>query len=349
MVSFIGFDSREFLRKTIKKDGSEGKFESVLGIGIKVDNILNFDESYSEAIEHALKKSKMPADYKYYCTHDIPTDKRDSFLEYFFEKIYGEINRAFVFYALFSEQQLSEINVYGRMSKRLKIKLARPTRTRTQLFSEHIVQCFPMICAWRITELFKPDTVTFLFDFYQGHICEAQEEIEKFNFSTYPNGDCSNPLISTADLLTALLDIRLKKNGKFLLFENIRPTIPELGERLQVYPILNQHLPKITPVDNIPIDTRSKMKHPVFWVFKNDETITNEFIKSSKAYRNVIDYASCQGGVVKLFDRKRDTNHIEKGDFGVYHNSSGKESVESFTKLGKPLEPFELDLMVPSE
>ena len=42
MLDVIGIDSRRFIRKVIKKDGSEGSFESVLGIGIRVNNYDNY-------------------------------------------------------------------------------------------------------------------------------------------------------------------------------------------------------------------------------------------------------------------------------------------------------------------
>lgn len=346
-MSYLGFDSRSFERSSVRTDGAPGHFESVIGAGIRTDDLDTFDKSYSNALNNALKKVGLEPDYKYYCTHDIPVNQRDSFLNTFFEKIIPSITCAHVFYTLFSERQIKNIKVYGRMAKRLNIKLSKPTMTREELDAKHISQCFPVICAWRIANFFHIHNTQFHFDFYQGHICEAQEEIERFDYFVYPNGDCSNPLISTADLLLALLDLRLEKQKKYLLFENIRPAIPEFGDTLKVYPILNQHLPKITPVDNISIDLTSRIMHPVFWVFKNDTLITNEFLKSSKPYRNLIDYAACKNGVVKSFDRDRDVIHMKEGDYGVYFNSSGNETVESYAKLGKPLKPFKLDLMVP--
>ena len=114
-----------------------------------------------------------------------------------------------------------------------------------------------------------------------------------------------------------------------------------------MYPILNQHLPKITPLDKTSIDVHSKIKHPVFWIFKNDPNIANELLTDSKAFRNLVDYAAIQGGVVKAFEKNRDTRCIKRGDYGVYFNESGKETVKSYAKLGKPLKPFKLDFMVP--
>ncbi len=345
----IGFDSRMFTRNVIKKDKTEGFFESVLGAGIRADDIDDFDKHYSKAIEIALKDSGIEGDYKYYCTHDIPEAKREVFLESFFKQIQCKIECAHIFYTLFSESQLRNIKVYGRKSKRLGLKFAKPTRTRIELLAEHISQCFPAICAWRICGFFSTHNTHFHFDFYQGHICEAQEEIERFNCTIYPNGDCANPLISTADLLLALLDTRLRRQNKFLLFENIRPTLPELGDRVKVYPILNQHLPKITPLDDIPINANRLIKHPVFWIFKNDPLITNEFIKGSKAYRNLVDFAAAQGGVVKMFDKKNDLTNLYDSDYGVYFDSSGRETIESYKKFGKPLKPMKIDIMVPQE
>ena len=59
--------------------------------------------------------------------------------------------------------------------------------------------------------------------------------------------------------------------------------------------------------------------------------------------------AAMSGAVVKSFNRAIDENHITEGDYGVYLNSSGKETVENYGKLGKKLTPLSLDIMVPKK
>lgn len=241
--------------------------------------------------------------------------------------------------------------MYGRMAKEQKIKLAAPTRTYEELISKHLVQCFPAICAWRLTPFLRPKTIEFHIDSYGGHICEAQEELENGGFSrfVFPSGDCSNPVISTADLLLGLLDKRLESQRKLLIFDNIRPALPEFEDNLFVYPISNKHLPQITPLEKKSIDTISVIKHPVFWVFKGEELINSTTMKVSKTFRNLVDFAASQYGVVKMFESSKDIGYVQDGDFGVYINTKGKEIIDSYRKLGKKFKPFKLDIMVPTE
>lgn len=352
MVSIVGIDSRRFVRDVIKKDGTKGHFESVLGIAIKVKDYLDFKESYSDAVKKTSVLLDDESDLQFYSYNDIKNEKNAyGFLESFFEEISSEIEKVHVFYTLFSKQRVPEVKVYGRKSKNEKIKLSEPTMTYEKLLSTHILQCFPAICAWRLTEHLSPKTVEFHLDAYDGHIFEAQEELDSSGHSVfiYPGGDCVNAVISTADLMVAFLDKRLEVHSKFLIYENIRPVLPEFGENVMVYPISNKHLPMITPLDKQSIKLWEKIRHPVFWVFKGEEIIDSGTMKRSKTYRNLQDFAAANYGVVRMFDKSKDIKYFKDGDYGVFLNQRGKDQIETYIKLGKEFKLFNLDTLVPSD
>ena len=349
MASIIGIDSRIFKRDVTKRDGTPGHFVSVLGVAVKVGDYWEYSEMYQEAMKQAFAKVNQIPDYQYYCVDDMRNfSQKYQILDSFVKEISCHIEKVHVFYTLFSKQRLETVKVFGRLAQREKIKLAAPTRTYEELVNKYLLHCFPVVCAWKLTEYLFPETVRFHLDSYGGNICEAQEYLEKsgFTYYVYPSGDCSNPVISTADLLLDVLDNRLNINNKYLLFDNIRPTFPEFGENLLVYPILNKHLSVINPLDNKTIDTTPKLQHPVFWVFKGDKLIESSTMKKSKTYRNLIDYASAKLGVVKMFESGKDINFVQEGDYGVYINNMGKEIVDSYIKLGKCFIPFDMDIMV---
>jgi hypothetical protein len=352
MIRVIGIDSRRFFRKVKKKSGEEGSFESVLGIAIRVKDYETFDKAYQEAIKSAFSSNNIERDFRYYCTNDLKNiENKWNVLESFLAKIEPHIEKIHVFYTLFSEKRLKKVKVYGRLAKEKHIKLANPTRTYRQLLSEHLVNCFPGICAWRLMRYLSPEGIQFHLDSYEGHICEAQEELDRSNFTrfTYPSGDCINPVISTADLLIALLDHRLEEKNLPLLFENLRLIMPEFKERLLAYPILNKHLPKITPIDKIPVDNLSNLKRPIYWVFKGEELLSADELKRSRTYRNLLDYVGYHGGCVKLFSKSKDCETIKGGDYGVYLNPKGLELIKSYAKIGRKLIPLNLDLCVKKE
>ncbi|MFH0870769.1 MAG: hypothetical protein V1866_06980 [archaeon] len=351
MVSIVGIDSRSFIRNVRKKDGTAGHFESVIGIAIKVRDYVTFQKHYAEAITKSSSYLNGVKDFQFYCFNDIKNcSTYYDFLESFFKEIIPDLEKAYVFYTLFSKNELAKVKVYGRLAKREKIKLSEPTRTYEKLLSSHFLHCFPPICAWRLTEYFNPNTVEFHLDSYNGHIFEAQESLDQAPFKTYvyPGGDCVNPVISTADLLIEFLDKRLEKNSKFLLFENLRPSLPEFGDKLMAYPIFNKHLKHIVPLDKQRIITEKKIKHPVYWVFKGEEILDSGVIKRSESYRNLQDYVACKYGVVKMFD-KTDIEFFEEGDFGVPLTSRGKEQIEAYIQIGKKFRLFDFSIVVPSE
>lgn len=351
MLDVIGIDSRMFTRTTKKRDGTKGEFFSVIGIGIRVRDYDKFDKEYEKSMEKAFKDNGLEKKYKYYCLNDFEgNDRRDKVVESFIGNIQEHIHKVHIFYALFSEEKIKRIKVYGRYSKRTNTKLSAPDRTQKQLIKEHLVNTFPGICAWRLMEFFRQG-IQFHIDFYEGHISEAQEELEKSQLGkfVFPSGDCINPVISTADILIGLLDKRLSEKNLYLLFENMRKALPEFNEKILVYPLLNKHLPKITPIDKIPIDNNKYMRRPIYWIFKGEDIVNSKDLKRSETYRNLLDYASHKGGCVKLFDKNKDSKMMGDGDFGVYLNDRGKEQIKTYNKIGKKIQPFNMDLMIPDE
>jgi hypothetical protein len=351
MTDVVGIDSRPFTRKTIK-EGRECLFESVLGVAIRVRDYNSFDRNYKAAIEATFKEFNIPKEYSYYCYNDIKDNPyKWDIISKIIERIKGDVDKVHVFYTLFSKQRLPQVKVYGRLSKIKKIKLSNPTRSYKELISSHLVNCFPGICAWRLMYFFYPGKTQFHLDSYEGHICEAEEELEKSKFQRiiYPSGDCMNATISIADLLTALIDKRLEEKNLCLIFENIRPVLSEFGDKVLVYPISNKHLSKITPIDTKTLDNLSVLKRPVYWVFKGAEEIDLGELKRSKAYRNLIDCIANKGGSVKVFNKRRDARFMKKGDYGVYLNSIAEETVKTYNKIGKKLNLLNFDLFIKSE
>jgi len=352
MQGIIGIDSRPFIRRVIKRDGNDGEFKSVLGIAVRVKDYETFDKEYKEAMEFAFSSFGLKKEYRYYCINDLKDNPKIwEILNKFSEKISPHIERVHVFYCLFSRKRLPRIKIYGRLAEREQIKLSIPDINHDKFISRYITNSFPGICAWRLMEYLSPGNVQFHIDSYESHICEAEEELEKGKFTRFifPSGDCINPIISTADLLIGLLDYRLEVKQDLLIFENIRPLFPEFGDRLLVYPILNKHLPKITPLDKVITDNTSVLKHPVYWIFKGGEDINAGTLKRSETYRNLLDVIAHKGGCAKLFDKKNDPDFIKPGDFGVFFNQSGEESIKTYRKIGKIMNPLNIDLLVVKE
>ncbi len=348
MLDVIGFDSRIFIRESKKRNGKTGRFESVLGVGIRVQDYDKFDKKYQEIFQEIFDKYKLEKKYKYYCFNDIkdiPCSK--DILAEFFDKIEPEIYKAHIFYSMFSSKRIPEAKVYGRMSREQNIKLSSPTMTYKKLTSSHLVNVFPAICAWRLIGDLNSSKTQFHLDAFIGHNFEAYEELMKGNFSkfVFTSGDCINPVISTADLLIAFIDIKLEEEKRLLTFESFRGVLPKFKEKVLVKPISNTHLPKITPIEKKPILPYGSIKRPVYWLFKGEDLIDSGVLKRSKTYRNLLDVISYRGGCVKLFS-KSDAENIESGDVGIYMNSAGEEIIKSYAKIGKKLIKQKLDLFV---
>lgn len=347
MLDVIGIDSRRFFRENHKRNKG---FESTVGIAVRVRDYLNFFEEYKKVLTEIFNELSIKKEYDIYCYNDIKDHPKClEILDLFAKKIAKHIHKIHVFYSLFSSKKISVVKVYGRQSQREKKKFSSPTRTYKELNSEHLINIFPAICAWRLLEKLQKSS-QFHIDSFAGHTCEAYEELAKsgHDIFVYTSGDCTNPVISTADLLIALLDKRLSNSSKRLLYQNLRPALPEFKDNLLAYPISNVHLPKITPLEKKQVNPENSLMRPVFWVFKGSGLMDSGVLKRSKTYRNFLDVVSFKGGCAKLFS-KSDAEQIKKGDYGIYLDSIGEEIIDSYAKIGKRLIKYKIDLFVKVE
>lgn len=346
MLDIVGIDSRKFKRESPKDP--KKTFESVLGIAVRVIDYFKFDQEYKRIFQEIFYELKIKKEYSIYCYNDLKDlPECWKIIEKFSERISPLIHKVSVFYSMFSSKKIQNVKVYGRMAKERKIKLSSPTRTYKEFVTKHLTNVFPIICAWRMVKKFNSKPMQFHLDAFSGHTCEAYEELQKSNHKTivYTSGDCLNSVISTADLLIALLDKRLKDKNKLLSFEAIRPLLNEFGEKVLAFPISNIHLSKITPLEKKPITIGESLLRPTFWVFKGDDLIDSGVLKRSKTYRNLLDIVSSKGGCVKLFSKK-DAEHMNDGDYGLYFDSEGERVIDNYSKIGKKLIKQKLDLYV---
>lgn len=157
MLRVIGFDSREFKRDVIKKDGTEGKFRSALGAGIRVNDYEKFDDTYKKNLQSIFDKYGLNKEYNYYCFNDLKDFKLGhKIIEEFILSMVESIEKISIFYTLFSKERIPLVKVYGRYAKRKRKKLSKPTRNYSELLNEHIINMFPAICAWKISDCVPP-------------------------------------------------------------------------------------------------------------------------------------------------------------------------------------------------
>jgi hypothetical protein len=210
MQPVIGIDSRPFNRVIQKRDGTIGHFNSVVGIAVQVKDYEIFDREYREIVKKIFSSVGIEKKYSYFCFNDIKDEPlKWKLLDAFVKEISKHVNKVTVIYTLFSPKKIPRVKVYGRKAALQRIKMSEPTRSYLELIDQHLVNTFPGICAWRIMRYFDHGPIQFHLDSYGGHISEAQEELDagpipRFVFT---GGDCVNSVISTADLLIALLDV----------------------------------------------------------------------------------------------------------------------------------------------
>jgi len=302
-------------------------------------------------LQKIFEKYDLNKEYNYYCFNDLKDFKFvHKIIEEFILSMIASIEKVHIFYTLFSKERVPLVKVYGRYAQRERKKLSKPTRNYSEFLNEHVINMFPTICAWKISNYVSPP-LQFHLDSYSGHINESFEDLEKSPIKklVFPSGDCINPVISFADLFLSFFDNRLDEKKLHLLFENVRRAVPEYGEKILAYPILSKHLPKITPLDKVEANADKYLLRPIYWVFKGDVQVDSGKFKRSKVYRRLLDCISSKKGIVKLFSKMKDADQLMDGDYGVFINESGKETILTYKKLGIKLNVLDLNLFVSEE
>ena len=341
MPSVIGIDTKKFARRGLK-----GNFLALTGIGIQVKNYLYFKNKYSEIMTDLLNKNDIVVDKKIFKSYDLLKFGLElDFFQEFFDKIKNEIEKLSFFYSYFPHK-ISGENKKQKIAPReepirFKIKIFpydMPKEiTSIEFLSQHLHNSFPHVCAWELCENGFDGTI--YIDDFSGKITNAWKSIEKNEkIFVLPNGDKSNALISTADILLTFLDRKMFFEKKFLKEEDIKPIFNDFEDKIETFFISSACLYHIRPLSSrIEIPKYQKLLHPVFYIVnERSKFISKKMIERSPLSNIIINTSFEKNGCFKLFDFDLDHNHLTVDDYLVFFGEEGKKFIEHLKNLGYP-------------
>ncbi|MFA4819383.1 MAG: hypothetical protein WC613_00315 [Candidatus Aenigmatarchaeota archaeon] len=333
MSNFIGIDSRKFLRKGITND-----FLGMIAIGIEVKSYDYFKDKYISVISDLLRKRGIKPDRSVYKSYDLHRlGITHDFYKEFYNSILDHIESLYVFYSYFTYTPLtSRVRIFPFTSNK-EISFI-------DFIGNHLDSPFPHVCLWQLHTMGHLKGNAFL-DGFNGKVTNAWKAIEDLtSFFILPNGDKSNALIASSDILMNYFDIQLFDNGGKLTPTDIKDVFPELDKanKLKTMFISNACLYHIIPLSEaLNIPTHQKIPHPIFFIFKEKNSGINErTIEHSPLFRKIIDLSFKNNGCFKFFDADFDYNVISEKDYFIHFGDEGKKTSENLKNLGYSLKPL---------
>lgn len=336
MVGYMGIDTH-YLKIEYTKNGINKSFKSLVGVGVSTKDYENFDDIYKNAIKKVLIECNSQSDKEILCNFDflkLFKACKKPIHQIFFKEIAPHIESINVFYTLFNPA--IKMKWMGHKEKELKHKLAKPYLDFDEILDK-VCNYFPAICIWRINKFLEDNNICCLVDNFSLKLSDAWKEIEQKNLpiKVFFSGDKCNSLISTADIIINLLQLRLAKARKFYQYGNFRSVLPELNNKVFEYSISHRHYNSISPLSKKLINLRNYINHPVFYVLNENKFLDSEGLKNDDALNKIYNIASHKCGCVKIYDKSGDKNYIKDGDFIIYFGEEGKKFVEVLRKLNK--------------
>lgn len=325
MTINIGIDSCPFERN---KQVGEDKFRSMIGCATVTEDLDGFNQAYYNGLQTSLKKNGLTTSRKVLASNEILTLTEGDFIvhEELFKSILPKISKLNIFYALFNSKRIPKIKVYGK-------KMIGSELCVEEFYNKHLINSFPHICLWKIYSYVYGTKAKVHIDHFQSESTEAWDIISKYpDINCYINGDMTNTLISTSDIICRLIDNRLSENGLFLHSDNISQIFPEFKkDQLFSHWIGNQHLPRITMLHTNKVKLHNYIKRPIFHVYIGKDTDINKktILNSIPRFLN---YVHSKEGCVKFFTDS-DVNTMKDGDYLVYLYSNHKKEVELLKSL----------------
>ncbi len=321
---FCGIDSIPYRRLWGEKE-----FISVLGSCVITKDIDSFNGKYNEVIEKILKINGLKRTRPVYSSCSLQKLFKNSdlcfkSLERILKEMESEIEK--IRFMFSSYPKTPEIFMFG--DKRIS-KL--PPK---DFIKRHLFNSYPHICAWKIIE--EGYNYKIYTDAFFGYITKAWKEIENYNdLHVYLNGDECVPIISLTDIVLRILSKRLEDNSLFIGKSEIQKSFKSYDKKVEVDYIGRGMLPRITPINNIPIPFERNLKHPIFFVMMPKTSfVSNRTFLESPRGNLLFRIVHSNNGCIKFYDKKDDSELIKDGDFLVYFNEEGKKSAELIESFG---------------
>ncbi|MDD5617115.1 MAG: hypothetical protein PHH85_13045 [Candidatus Methanoperedens sp.] len=359
----IAIDSKSINRNWENSDGTKKLFHGLMGVSLSVFQLKNFKETYEAILTELFNKYRLPKEEHVYKSAQIFSIFAgrpyiaDNFINDFATKMLQikELRFNIFFTTLETKPLIQEkLKREGKIpspedfldlqSRRIVPIYGIDSGVETVTvpeFLNRIENYYPIICAWKLTEITKIKGQNFLVDFFEGEESQAWNELVTYNtVNTVAKGDNCNAYISAADMILRAIDRRLIRSKKLLVENDLREVVSNLTsedypDNVNVIRIWNPDLHYIKPIKPIQIQNKFFVKHPIIFIFnENDTKGERKELENSPMMVELYNRAYELNGGIIFYESGFSTSLMRDGDWFVSYGTKGSDTYKRLKKMG---------------
>jgi len=342
-MRWVAFDSKEFKRLKKSDDGIERGFYSPLGVGVVIDDPDAFTEAYLEATADLCKEFGIGSPMCLYSSSMLrdELDRREAipFAQKLIDRTHEHVSMIHFSYVVLPYKDTPAVTVGGERTGTYEVK--------TETFLRNLGPMFSYISAWNYKRFRRDEECRLVIDAFSSKETTAWRDVEKSsNIVVVSHGDEVHPMISYADIVAFLTDVKLytaEKNNRWLTKQNLEKAWENVF-RVDATYIDVSSISKIRWINDDQIDYSSYLQKPTVFFISDDQSVkginsglANEPIKSVKKskrmmamqpVKDTIRLAALRGYSFRFYDPHQDEKYVADGDIVVYMGDMSKKVAE---------------------
>lgn len=342
--AIFGVDSKKHIKQWQTPEGEIKEFRSNIGVVVNPKDIAYFEDSYDKILTDLFEKFSISRVKKVYKSADIGAcfpmqeNKANNFRLAFSREILKlddlKINYCFtrINSKYLENRKVTIFGKYGYATRKIDVKS----------FINILDGYYNVLCGWKIMKKTGVYNCTFLFDGMEGiYPTQAWQELtSKNNVRIAYSGDRTDPVLATSDILLKTLDIFLKDDYDPLNEKTIQKIITYDGkvDDTNVYYVYigNPDIEAIKPLEDRQFalqELQAFIKRPIIFVSKGSLPGQRDILENLPIYPKIHDKAFSLHGSVRIYDPKKDSQIIGKGEVADYFISLTTEADQQFELL----------------
>lgn len=339
-MKYVAFDSKDYKRTKKSDDGIEHGFYSPLGVGIVVDDYDAFKEAYMEATVELCADFQINAPMCLYSSsmlkNEIGNNPAIPFAQKLIDRTSKYISKIHFSYMVLPPKKFPSITVGGEKTGTQEIE--------TEKFLRNLGPMFSYISAWNYWRYRRNENHNLIIDAFSSKETYAWRNLsESSELTVVSHGDKVHPMISYADLVAYMTDIKLYRDRLSLK----KPDLESIWRG--VFSVETTYI-DITSISSVRwlndnhINYLPYLQKPtVFFIADDDLTngINSEYfdgtktkVKKSKRMmnlqpvKNAIKLATLKGCSFRFYDPILDERYVSDDDIIVYMGHKSKRLAE---------------------
>ena len=343
----IAFDSKEFKRVPKSWDGDRGNYQggffTPLGAGVEINNPEEFTEAYLKAIHKSAESFGIEEPSLLYSSsaliEKLGRDKAMAFAQQLIDTMSEYVTSVHFCYVILSSRNIPKITVGGNNCPEYEVE--------TEDFMRNLNPMFSYISAWKYQRYHRGFDCKILIDSFRSKETIAWKELSKNpNIVIVPHGDDVNPLISFADIVVFMTDVKLYSadpRNRTLNSQNLK-VIWKGVFNVHSSIIGENFLNKVKWINENLVDFKKYLLKPTVFFMADDlktddinkeifSKATEEPISKKKSkrlmelqpVREAVEYAALHGCSFQFFDPSTDSKNIYDNDIIVYMGDKSRQ------------------------